>query len=797
MKTAPQDQNLKEFQSKGVITSKSQKEYGQQLVSEIADIFKSSYFKGRNERFALNESMATGKMNFNEIKQLLDRDQQNKKDYSKIIWKGIMIANTIISRLVGRWMQAREKVIVKGVDMISNDKRQQAESTAEFYLEYKNELQATQQMSGVQMIPQNQFVPDDKDHLDLWTKYELRLPEEYIYGKEINSVLTDQGFGLSGVNRRKLKWDAAVKGFVGTYTYADKNGKIHVERVIPQNSFYSYSTYDDFRDVELMGQVVSKKISEVREMFPDLSEKDLYDNIVVAATKYNKDDKLGRWNTDWFSCYSRPYDGWNVDIAMFELKTLDTEVTTMKVTANGNLLIQKGDGKKLNGSVTKDSKDVWNIYEGFFVKSNNFLLKWALKENPVKPQDLAMSSYSNFSYSFYMYQNVEMRNLAVPEKIEEPIIQMLIARFKIQELVAGMRKAGLLIDITGTTDIDLGTGEGKLNQMQLKRIYDQTGNQYYSSLDASGQRRDVPFKELANAGSVAQLQELVTIYNFHLQVVRDETGINEQAEGQTAKPRTTVTAVQTAISYSENATDYMNDACLSVKQETARKIACLIHDSVEFESKEYSQIMGTEFAKDRVYDVNIEIVDSDEDISMLLAEVNQFVSASPEFIKFIDPIKLKIIAEDSLELASIYFRRMQMKALQGQQQQTQQQANMNAQAQAQSAQVAAQAQQETDAKKSSYEVAIAKERQKELVITGIFSIYSKGLPIPPELKAMEGELITNILLPLFSENINLQQQAREQQDPTQQQGQEQENPQDNMQEQGQEEPQPQDPNMQQ
>ena len=42
---------------------------------------------------------------------------------------------------------------------------------------------------------------------------------------------------------------------------------------------------------------------------------------------------------------------------------------------------------------------------------------------------------------------------------------------------------------------------------------------------------------------------------------------------------------------------------------------------------------------------------------------------------------------------------------------------------------------------------------KKAMVSGLFNIYAKGLEVPEELKALETEVIKNIALPLFSENL--------------------------------------------
>ena len=79
--------------------------------------------------------------------------------------------------------------------------------------------------------------------------------------------------------------------------------------------------------------------------------------------------------------------------------------------------------------------------------STSDMLSWNIKKNMVRPQDPKELGDAEFSYSFYMYNQYDMRNLAIPEKIEEPVEQMILARLKIQQLVAKMKPAGAAINV--------------------------------------------------------------------------------------------------------------------------------------------------------------------------------------------------------------------------------------------------------------------------------------------------------------------------------------------------------------
>jgi len=51
-----------------------------------------------------------------------------------------------------------------------------------------------------------------------------------------------------------------------------------------------------------------------------------------------------------------------------------------------------------------------------------------------------------------------MDNVTLPERMKSSINQMTLSHLKIQQLIAKMRPAGILVDINGLQDIDLGLG---------------------------------------------------------------------------------------------------------------------------------------------------------------------------------------------------------------------------------------------------------------------------------------------------------------------------------------------------
>jgi len=763
-------QILKDFQlTQDGIKKKSDDSYGLSLAKYIVSTVNSgvgSYYFNRNARYRSNRNSANGRIRMQKFMDLLELN--GKQNYVNINWQSIRIVNRIVAGLVGRWMGRSEKISVKATDSLSISEKNKQYKELEFLMKNKALVENLEQQTGVQLKPQDVKIPEDKDELDLWVSQFQRLPEEIKYEMGVNDVFEANSW--FDVNKEKALHDSAEVGFVGTYTWMDEQGVIHVDWVKPENAFYSYSEYNDFRDTTWRGQVKAMKISELRRKYGEefggkLSERQLFE-IANTSKEFQLADKIS-WIDQWTSTYARPYDEFNIDVFEFELKTVDSEPYTVITTKkNKSTLVKKGAPikKDENEDVIADTK--WNIYRGVYAKNQDYLLEWGIKTNMIRPQDPKEIGNAEFSYSFYMYQNYEMRNLAVPEKIEEPADQMILARLKMQQLVAKMRPTGAKYNIDALQEIDLGLASGVSSPSEIQKIYDQTGNLYFRGRDAEGNPIPVPMEELSNSGFLGQMQGLISLYQFHYQVLKDELGEDPNLIAQALQPRVTSSNVNTAQDAANNATGYMYDAYRWVMADTAKKVCCLLKDSVTYGSKVYREILKEEDVAGRMFGASVQMLPDEMEIAKFEALMNQAIASNPQLVLYIDPFQMMRIAKEDVKLAETLFRRGQKKMIQSQQEQAAQQSQMNAQVQMQSAQAAEQEKRQTMQieveTKGQIEAMISKEKQKETILQGIFGIYQKGLQMPAELKALESEILQNVALPLFAENMGNEQAMQQQ-----------------------------------
>ena len=786
------------------IKEKSDKEFGLSVSREIFGYTMSGlqgYFYNRNARFVKNRNYANGRINIQAMFQ--DRFQFNgKQNYIALNWNALQIVNRIVSGLVGRWMKRNEKISVKAIDTLSVKEKEEEYEKLEFIIDNRKKLEQLQEQSGVQLIPEN--TPTDKEQLLLWQAQLQRLPEEIQYELGCNDVLSSNGW--FDVLKEKMLHDAAETLFVGTYTYMDDAGFIHVEWLKPENCIYSYSDYPDFRDTSWRGYLPSRKISELRRMYgkefhPEnpyaLSEEDLWD-IAMRSKDFQYWNNL-QWTDIWVTSYMRPYDEWNVRTVEFEFKSVDSEpYTKTKTNKTGTEYLQKGMPKTRSGKPKEKSENQeiisdtnWNIYRGVYLPDSDRLLEWGIKKNMIRPQDPKEIGNAEFSYSFYMPQNYVMRNLAIPEKIEAAVDGMILACLKMQQVIARMRPTGAAINEDALQAIDYGLGDSN-KEIDYKKLYDQTGDIYYRGRDAEGNPIPIPITELQNNGFLGQMEGLIKDYQFHYSILKDELGEDPNLITAAIQPRVTGENVEASQSASEEATDYIYKAYSECMKITSRKISCLLKDSVVYGSSAYRKIVNEEEIGLRQFTTDIQFLPTQLQLDKFEAMIINAFNTTKDLSLFVNHFQLMEAAKQDIKLAWALYNQAQKRMLAWQRQTAMENQQATIDGQIKSAQIAEQEKRETEKEKINGDIRksqVAAQSANQSAVVNLVAALLKpvgeggsGGVIPPELKPVVNAVIDNIMVGAIAsseeQKAQLQKQileAREEQKMQQQQMMQQQN----------------------
>jgi len=685
----------------GTIKSKRDEKEGLKVSKFLERAFNSGYFSKRNKKFDKNRKFARGRQPMAEFLDLLNVD--GKEAFVNLDMKAPAIAPKFIQVMIGGFMKREEKVRVSAIDPISTDKKKYEREEAEFRMNFGDEIKGIEEQAGLKLIPDNAYTPEDYEELDLFFGGQYQLPEEIMFEKGITAVLDTSGWD---VVKRKLLEDMIEVGLACTKVTSSRDGKITVRRVIPENLIYSYSDYDDFRDMSFIGEVISMKISDLRELYPNIEEEKFF-KISQKSKNYTSSVK---WEEKFRYNIDRPYDDFTVDVLDFEIRTVDSMIYQARINKFGNLIVEKKDKEPQKVGDNKEiiRKTMKVNYRGVYVMNSDIMLEWGVAKNMIKPSIAKELSDVFFSYSLYMHENLDLENMAIPERMETSIRQMTLAHLKIQQLVAKLRPSGLIIDIDALSDISLGQGKN-VTPMEIQQIYDQTGNIYYRRKTEDGDNvNGVPISEAPNSGSIGQIQELITVYNHYLTRLRDEIGVNEYREGASVNPKLGLGVQRSQVEASNNATDFIYDGYLNLYKQTSFKSALLLYDSVLYGGRQYRDYISDKEVKDKQFDVIVEVMPDEAEKQFLNSMIQTAISASA--IDFEDAFKVKNIK--NYKLAEMYLSKAKRKKMRDDMQKAQQNSEMNAQSQQQSIMVKAQADAQTRQVEAQSKIAITDAESK-------------------------------------------------------------------------------------
>jgi hypothetical protein len=266
-----------------------------------------------------------------------------------------------------------------------------------------------------------------------------------------------------------------------------------------------------------------------------------------------------------------------------------------------------------------------------------------------------------------------------------------LTHLKLQQAIAKAKPDGLIIDIEGLENVQLGKG-GELQPLDLHDIYEQTGVFYYRSKNPEGGFQNPPVREIGN--SIRNINELIGLYNHYLRMIRDTTGINEMMDASTPKGDTLVGVQQQAIAAGNNAIyDITNASMVLFKyvcEDIVKCIQILPSESVLY--RVYENAIGKEnmsvlssFSNLPMYNFGVQVVKEMEDKDKAYLEQNIQISLQQKEIDIEDAIAIRNIKDVNQAERLLVIRRKKRIASQ------QQIAAQNSQFQAQQAQASAQA----------------------------------------------------------------------------------------------------------
>lgn len=747
-----------------------------------------SFYYRRNSIFSQNRIFGAGKQPFQTYLDLLGVD--GKQSFLNLDYHPRPVAPKFRSILVNDIMNRLETVNCTGLSLTIQERKNLKKAEAAFRMEHGDFIQTAEESSGMKFTNPNDFTPENDDELELWSQLNDKEKEELLMEEGIEFILYNND---QNAIKKEIAEDLVDTALACEYTYFDGRKRIRCKRIRPEYLVYGTTNTLNFRNMPYMAHLERMSIVDVRAMYPDYPEKELYQRAYQFKGLYGNPDGLIDFIVDFESSYTRPYDSYLIDVLFFEYKVIKTIDYTKGVDKNNNPIFDLY--KKTNG--TNPNKKSYKItiptiYKGAWLTGADDVMCWGEMENLIRNNEDCEDV--RFSYAVYMLNNNgDMLPVSPMQSIRSSIIQMDLAILKIQHTLATTPPNGMKMDIDAITELDLGTGLKNVGPMKLREIWLQTGDTYYSGSKISGDNanRNPIEQNINQIGD--KITQYINVYNFELGCIRDYIGINEVKDGSEVNPRLGLGVMQGQLQASNTATAHIYNGYISIRTDVCKSVAIMLWDALSTDNTNdmYIKLLGKKNADFIRYNKELtksnyltKISTNMSQDDRVFLEKNIEMALGQGKIELEDALMVRKYAETNIEYAIRYLSFMQKKRAQAIQKQQMQLAQQQQQATAQQSQAMMQQKQSDEEaidkrdlakvdKKGSMDMAALKQ---QLINAALLESMKSGATIPPYVQSLideqiqsqvnqqetEIEALTNAL-ELHDLQITMQQQQAEEQ----------------------------------
>jgi len=663
-----------------------------------------SIFGNRKKTFERNRRYANGTQDTAIYKSLLTSLDPNNGDGSmlNIDFTPVPILPKFVRIVVNKILSLSPYPNLEAIDPLSSSEKDASRKKVDMLVQSKRIISKIEEKTGVSIGMNSELIPESLEESEIFIDNNIKSSSEI--AAQLGTNLTLEWNEFNDSTLRRCVNDLAITGMAVVKRSNDPSHGIKTDYIDPINFVHSFTEDPDFGDLTYAGHVRYVPIHELKRMAGDQFTEDEFKEIAdKAQKKYGYD--AGKMNQ---SSYDRVnnqsnfgYDEYMVEVLDFEFMSVDCEYFENKESRYGNVgFYSKGENYKgpqnsvFNRDVVK--LESASVYGGCYVLGTDFLFNYSKKTNI--PKNIHDISKTNLSYSVCSTNILDMMPKSMVDSCIGFADQLQLTHLKIQQAVSKAKPDGIIIDIEGLENVQLGKG-GELQPLDLHDIYEQTGVFYYRSKNPEGGFQNPPIREIGN--SIRNINELIGLYNHYLKMIRDATGINEVMDASSPKGDALVGVRQQALAAANNAIyDITNSSMILYKKVCSDVVKCLqvIHpDSVLY--RIYENAIGKEnmsvlssFRNLSMYNFGVRVIKEMEEGERQYLEQNIQIALSQKEIDLEDAISVRQLKDINQAERLLVVRRKKRMAMS--QQVAMQNSQQQAQIQQQSAQATSQAKQQ-------------------------------------------------------------------------------------------------------
>lgn len=719
---------------------KASKEYGLSVAHAIeSEWFRkesgTSRFYNNRDTYHKLRTYAMGEQSVQKYKDELSIN--GDISYLNLDWTPVPIIPKFVDIVVNGISNRLFDVKAEAIDPVSSNKKAEYKLNVQTQMMNKDMFQDMSDSLGYNMFDVDpDQLPHSDDELDLHMMVDYKDDIEIAQEKAVSNIFKINNYENV---KRKVDEDQTVLGISAAKHSFNTHDGITVEYVDPANLIWSPTEDPYFEDCYYFGEVKNVNITELKKIDSSLTQEDIKE-ISKLSSKFDSYQGIrGGYKTDNF-------DHNTATLLYFCYKTDKNIVYKKKKTAQGGeKVLQKDDQfnppKTESARFEKLSKriDVW--YEGVLVLGTNYILKWDMMKNMVRPKSAINKVYAPFVVSAPKMYRGQIDSLV--KRMIPFADQIQLLHLKLQQVTSKMIPDGVYMDIDGLSSINLGNGATYTPQEALN-LYFQTGSVIGRSYTEEGEfnHGKIPVQELTSSGANNKISSLINMYNYNLGMIRSVTGLNEARDGSMPDPNSLVGVQKMAALNSNTATRHVLKSGIFVTERLAECVGYRLADMLEYSPMKdafvkaigkFSIELLESISELHLYDFGIYIELHPDEEERTFLEQNIQTSLSAGKIDIDDAIDIRSIQNVKIASQMLKVRKKRKEELDNKRQQ--ENIALQAQANQEASQTAEAAKQQTmmmkmeaDAKLAQLEAQIELERmQAEFQLKSRLISQQKGL----------------------------------------------------------------------
>jgi hypothetical protein len=381
--------------------------------------------------------------------------------------------------------------------------------------------------------------------------------------------------------REKIRRDLFECGVCVLRDYKDEStGKIKIRRVDPASFGVSLTKDPMFRDCNFFFEKIYMTPDEVKAQ-------DKQNSISDDQLKAMVEKNVERWSRRRMrgdgdeSPYDKTVDQVYIPVWDIEFKSTYRVVWERKVTPSGEVIGRVDPSKSAKGETSVEDMFVWCKMK--YIEGTDTVFDYGIVPHQKRPFSARWDAVSSF-HAIATDMN-EMEPISMVDSIIPIVDKIIIAWFKLQNIIQSARPFGFLIEIGSLEQVQIG-GED-FTPLGLLDLLTQTGHLFYRAIDESGEpssRR--PVEELRSTFA-DEAVKWFGIMDRYMNYIRDMIGFNEFTDASTPNPRSLASVGDMATANTDNALNHIFRAERSALKRIAESVAIRVHDEIVLDDSEY------------------------------------------------------------------------------------------------------------------------------------------------------------------------------------------------------------------